>query len=65
MPLLRQAERRTIGGLVFIWGGLIPMMWFIISRGTKLRRKEEEVEEGEWTVYEKDWSKQKDPALGG
>ncbi len=56
---------RTIGGMVFIWGGLIPMMWFILSRGTKLRRKEEDVEEGEWTVYEKNWSEQKDPALGG
>ena len=56
---------RTIGGAVFIWGGLLPMMWFIISRGTKLRRKEEDVEQGEWTVYENDWENQKDPALGG
>ncbi|MDP7270886.1 MAG: cbb3-type cytochrome c oxidase subunit I, partial [Gammaproteobacteria bacterium] len=56
---------RTIGGAVFIWGGLLPMMWFILSRGTKLRRKEEEVEQGEWTVYEADWADQKDPALGG
>jgi nitric oxide reductase subunit B len=56
---------RTIGGAVFIWGGLLPMMWFVISRGTKLRRKEEDVEEGEWTIYENDWSEQKDPALGG
>jgi nitric oxide reductase subunit B len=56
---------RTIGGMVFIWGGLLPLMWFILSRGTKLRSKEEEVEQGEWTVYENDWSKQEDPALGG
>ncbi len=56
---------RTIGGAVFIWGGLLPLMWFVLSRGTKLRLKEEDVEEGEWTVYENDWSEQKDPALGG
>jgi nitric oxide reductase subunit B len=56
---------RTIGGAVFIWGGLIPLMWFILSRGTKLRRKEEEVEQGEWTVYENDWATQDDPSLGG
>jgi len=56
---------RTIGGAVFIFGGLLPMMWFVLSRGTQLRLKEEEVEQGEWTVYENDWSEQKDPALGG
>ena len=56
---------RTIGGAVFIWGGLLPLMWFILSRGTKLRRKEEDVEQGEWTVYENDWAEQEDPALGG
>ena len=56
---------RTIGGLVFIWGGLLPMMWFILSRGGKLRLKEEDVEQGEWTVYEQDWSVQNDPSKGG
>jgi nitric oxide dismutase len=56
---------RTLGGLVFIWGGLLPLLWFILSRGTRLRRKEEDVEEGEWSVYEKDWSVQTDPAKGG
>ncbi len=56
---------RTIGGAVFIWGGVIPLMWFILSRGNKLRLKEEEVEEGEWTVYNNDWAEQNDPSLGG
>jgi len=56
---------RTIGGMVFIWGGLVPMVWFILSRGTKLRLKEEDVAEGEWTVYEQAWSEQNDPSLGG
>ncbi|RLA57063.1 MAG: nitric-oxide reductase [Gammaproteobacteria bacterium] len=56
---------RALGGLVFIGGGLLPLVWFILSRGSKLRLKEEDVEEGEWTVYEQDWSEQNDPALGG
>jgi nitric oxide reductase subunit B len=56
---------RTLGGLVFVWGGLLPLMWFILSRGTKMRLKEEEVHEGEWTVYEKDWASHSDPSLGG
>jgi nitric oxide reductase subunit B len=56
---------RTIGGMVFIWGGLLPLMWFVLSRGTKLRSKEEDVAEGEWTVYENDWAEQNDPSLGG
>jgi nitric oxide reductase subunit B len=56
---------RTIGGAVFIFGGLLPLIWFVLSRGTQIRLKEEEVEQGEWTVYENDWSEQKDPALGG
>jgi len=56
---------RTIGGMVFIWGGLIPLMWFVLSRGFQLRRKEEDVAEGEWTVYENDWAEQNDPSLGG
>ncbi len=56
---------RTIGGAVFIWGGVLPLIWFILSRGFKLRRKEEAVEEGEWTVYENDWAAQDNPAKGG
>jgi nitric oxide reductase subunit B len=56
---------RSIGGMVFIFGGLIPLMWFILSRGSQVRRKEEDVEQGEWTVYEEDWAVQNDRSLGG
>ncbi len=56
---------RTIGGAVFIFGGLLPLVWFVLSRGSKLRLKEEDVEQGEWTVYGNDWAEQNDPALGG
>jgi nitric oxide reductase subunit B len=53
---------RMIGGGVFVLGGLLPLIWFILSRGMRLVR-EVEVEEGEWTVYEKDWAAQEDPTL--
>jgi nitric oxide reductase subunit B len=56
---------RSLGGAVFVIGGLLPLIWFILSRSRRLRRKEEAVEEGEWTVYERDWAEQRDPALGG
>ncbi len=46
---------RTIGGLVFLFGGVVPLVWFILSRGRKLVH-EVELEEGEWTVYGKDWA---------
>jgi nitric oxide reductase subunit B len=53
---------RMIGGGVFVLGGLLPLIWFILSRGFSLVR-EVEVEEGEWEVYEKDWAAQEDPSL--
>ena len=31
---------RMLGGVVFLFGGLIPLVWFIISRATALRSKE-------------------------
>lgn len=31
---------RILGGVVFLFGGLIPLVWFIISRATALRSKE-------------------------
>jgi len=56
---------RTLGGAVFVWGGVLPLMWFILSRAGQMRRDERDIEEGEWTVYDKDWSAQQDPSLGG
>ncbi len=46
---------RSVGIVVFVFGGLLPLVWFILSRGFRLQR-EVEVEEGEWTVYEHDWA---------
>lgn len=53
---------RTIGGVVFLFGGVLPLLWFVLSRATKLVR-EVDVDEGEWSVYEKDWAAHEDEIL--
>ncbi|MBI2186746.1 MAG: cbb3-type cytochrome c oxidase subunit I [Acidobacteria bacterium] len=53
---------RTIGGVVFLFGGLLPLLWFVLSRGRTLVR-ELEIEEDEWTVYDKDWSTHEEEIL--
>ncbi len=46
---------RAIGGMIFLFGGVLPLLWFILSRGRSMVR-EIEIEEGEWTVYGKEWA---------
>ncbi len=46
---------RAIGGMVFLFGGLLPLGWFVLSRGRVLVR-ELDIEEGEWTVYDREWA---------
>lgn len=46
---------RSIGGILFIVGGVLPLIWFFTSRVGQLR-EESDSDEGEWTVYEKDWA---------
>jgi len=46
---------RSIGGTLFIVGGVLPLIWFIVRNVGQLR-EEVESEEGEWTVYNKDWA---------
>ncbi|TAJ95298.1 MAG: nitric-oxide reductase [Gammaproteobacteria bacterium] len=53
---------RTIGGVVFIFGGVLPLAWFILSRGRRLV-PEVEVAENEWTAYEKVWEVQEEEIL--
>jgi len=31
---------RSVGGTIFVFGGLIPMIWFVLSRGTELKQEE-------------------------
>ena len=48
---------RAIGGTLFIVGGVLPLMWFFVSRVGQLRAETPQLEsEGEWTVYDKDWA---------
>ncbi|MBI3325094.1 MAG: cbb3-type cytochrome c oxidase subunit I [Nitrospinae bacterium] len=57
---------RTLGGVVFLFGGVLPLVWFILSRARRLVR-EVEVQEGEWTVYDKekgkDWAAQEEEPI--
>ena len=53
---------RVIGGVVFLFGGVLPLMWFVLSRGRVLAR-EVDIEEGEWTVYDKDWASHEEEIL--
>lgn len=46
---------RAIGGMIFLFGGVLPLLWFILSRGRTMVR-EVEIEEGEWSVYGKEWA---------
>jgi len=48
---------RSIGGFVFIFGGLLPLMWLVLSRGLRLR-KEVDVETNEWSDYQKEYGKE-------
>jgi nitric oxide reductase subunit B len=53
---------RSIGGTIFLVGGVLPLVWFILSRGPKLVR-EVEIEEGEWTIYNKEWAAHEEEIL--
>jgi nitric oxide reductase subunit B len=46
---------RSIGGSLFIIGGVLPLMWFVVSRAGQLKA-EAPSDVGEWTEYEKDWA---------
>jgi nitric oxide reductase subunit B len=42
---------RVIGGSLFVFGGVLPLIWFVLSGGRRLQA-EAEVEEGVWLAYE-------------
>ncbi len=46
---------RSIGGTLFIVGGVLPLIWFFVKSAGQLKA-EADSDEGEWTVYEKDWA---------
>lgn len=61
---------RSIGGAVFVFGGLLPLIWFILSRAGQLRA-ETDVESDEWKAYQaeygneygKEWSAEPEPTV--
>lgn len=57
---------RSLGGAVFVFGGVLPLIWFVLSRGRRLVRETEvQAGEGGSPAYEKDWAAQDDPAQLG
>jgi nitric oxide reductase subunit B len=48
---------RSFGGMVFVFGGLLPLLWFILSRGLSLLPETKGVEK-EWPQYEAGWANQ-------
>ena len=46
---------RSLGGMVFVLGGVLPLMWFIVSRVRRLNRESDLKEKDEWS-YQKDWA---------
>ena len=55
---------RMIGGSIFLFGGVLPLAWFIISRAGRMVR-EAVVEEGEWTIYDKEKAKERETWAAG
>ncbi len=55
---------RALGGSLFLFGGVVPLVWFILSRSRHLV-PEGDVGESEWTVYERDWATAPEPAPVG
>jgi len=54
---------RTIGGALFLFGGVLPLVYFILSRAGRLVR-EVEVAEGEWSIYgTKAWAAQEEEQI--
>jgi nitric oxide reductase subunit B len=44
---------RAIGGTVFLFGGVVPLVWFVLSRGGRLV-PETDREADAWSVTDED-----------
>jgi len=55
---------RMPGGALFFLGGVLPLLWFVLSRGRRMKTTVVDVED-EWAVYQKGWAAQEDPTHGG
>lgn len=50
---------RSLGGSLFLFGGVLPLVWFVLSRGRNLV-PEADILEGEWTAYDTEWARDED-----
>ena len=50
---------RSLGGTVFTIGGVLPLIWFVLSRGVKLRRVTR-TDNGEWSPRADGWANTSD-----
>ena len=50
---------RSLGGSLFLFGGVLPLVWFVLSRGRNLV-PEADILEGEWIAYDKEWARDED-----
>lgn len=50
---------RSLGGAVFAIGGVIPIIWFVLSRGPRMRR-EVRADAGEWSPDADGWANTSD-----
>ena len=50
---------RAVGGGVFLFGGVLPLVYFILSRAKSLV-PERPIAENEWDDYNKEWAAQED-----
>jgi nitric oxide reductase subunit B len=48
---------RMFGGATFILGGLLPLIWFVLTRGLRLQR-EVELDSNEWASYQNEYGKE-------
>ncbi|GIL17395.1 MAG: nitric oxide reductase [Oligoflexia bacterium] len=48
---------RSLGGVVFVFGGLIPLIWFVLSRAPRLLPESKSQEEA-FVAYEEGWANQ-------
>lgn len=49
---------RSVGGMLFVFGGLLPLIYFVIGGATSLR-EENVIPAKDWPTYEKEWADQK------
>lgn len=54
---------RTLGGAVFALGGVLPLIWFVVSRAVRIKR-EVTMENGEWSPRADGWANTSDARPG-